>query len=62
MQKSCESGSATHIGPESCGAARKRGVEALWFHEIAPAAPNIVGYAVAYFAEVGGADNTRTGK
>src|SRR6266478_202399 len=23
MQKSCESGLATHIGPESCGAARK---------------------------------------
>src|SRR6266403_6114766 len=29
MQKSYESGSATHIGPESCGAARKGGVEAL---------------------------------
>jgi hypothetical protein len=29
MQKSYESGSATHIGPESCGAARKSGVEAL---------------------------------
>jgi len=29
MKKSYESGSATHIGPESCGAARKGGVEAL---------------------------------
>ena len=29
MQKSYESGLATHIGPESCGAARKGGVEAL---------------------------------
>src|SRR6266851_7761377 len=29
MQKSYESGTATHIGPESCGAARKGGVEAL---------------------------------
>ena len=29
MQKSHESGLATHIGPESCGAARKGGVEAL---------------------------------
>jgi hypothetical protein len=29
MQKSYESGSATHIGPKSCGAARKGGVEAL---------------------------------
>src|SRR5467141_3092198 len=29
MKKSHESGSATHIGPESCGAARKGGVEAL---------------------------------
>jgi hypothetical protein len=29
MQKSYESGVATHIGPESCGAARKSGVEAL---------------------------------
>src|SRR5580704_18863828 len=29
MQKSYESGSATHIGPESRGAARKSGVEAL---------------------------------
>src|SRR6266851_8754269 len=29
MQKSYESGSATHIGPESCGAARKGSVEAL---------------------------------
>src|ERR1700688_2540075 len=29
MQKSYESGAATHIGPESCGAARKGGVEAL---------------------------------
>src|SRR6476660_8864865 len=29
MQKSYESGVATHIGPESCGAARKGGVEAL---------------------------------
>ncbi|MDQ1406040.1 MAG: hypothetical protein QOG55_1669, partial [Acidobacteriaceae bacterium] len=29
MQKSYESGSTTHIGPESCGAARKGGVEAL---------------------------------
>jgi len=28
MQKSYESGVATHIGPESCGAARKGGVEA----------------------------------
>ncbi len=27
MQKSYESGVATHIGPESCGAARKSGVE-----------------------------------
>src|SRR5487761_553109 len=29
MQKSYESGLATHIGPESCGAARKGGDEAL---------------------------------
>jgi hypothetical protein len=29
MQKSYESGAATHIGPESCGVARKGGVEAL---------------------------------
>ena len=29
MKKSHESGLATHIGPESCGAARKGGVEAL---------------------------------
>ena len=29
MKKSYESGSATHIGPESCGAAHKGGVEAL---------------------------------
>ena len=29
MQKSYGSGLATHIGPESCGAARKGGVEAL---------------------------------
>jgi hypothetical protein len=29
MKKSYESGSATHIGPESCGAARKGSVEAL---------------------------------
>ena len=29
MQKSYESGIATHIGPESCGVARKGGVEAL---------------------------------
>ena len=29
MQKSYESGSATHIGPESCGAACKGSVEAL---------------------------------
>ncbi len=29
MKKSHESGIATHIGPESCGAARKGGVEAL---------------------------------
>src|SRR5713226_3115528 len=29
MQKSYESGAATHIGPESCGAIRKNGVEAL---------------------------------
>lgn len=29
MQKSYECGIATHIGPESCGAARKGGVEAL---------------------------------
>jgi RNA-directed DNA polymerase len=29
MQKSYESGTATHIGPESCGAARKSSVEAL---------------------------------
>ena len=29
MQESYESGSATHIGPESCGAAREGGVEAL---------------------------------
>jgi hypothetical protein len=29
MQKSYECGTATHIGPESCGAARKGGVEAL---------------------------------
>ncbi len=29
MKKSYESGTATHIGPESCGAASKSGVEAL---------------------------------
>jgi len=29
MQKSYESGSATHIGPESCGVTRKGDVEAL---------------------------------
>jgi hypothetical protein len=29
MQKSYEGDVATHIGPESCGAARKSGVEAL---------------------------------
>src|SRR5260370_41922575 len=29
MQKSYECGTATHTGPESCGAARKGGVEAL---------------------------------
>src|SRR6266851_6450537 len=29
MQESYECGTATHIGPESCGAARKGGVEAL---------------------------------
>ncbi|SRR5579875_4055118 len=29
MQKSYESGVATHIGPESCGAAREGGAEAL---------------------------------
>ena len=29
MKKSHDSGLATHIGPESCGAARKGGVEAL---------------------------------
>jgi hypothetical protein len=29
MQKSYESGLATHIGPESCGAARKGSVEAF---------------------------------
>src|SRR4030088_2198570 len=29
MKKSYESGVATHIGPESCGAAREGGVEAL---------------------------------
>src|SRR5438034_11721496 len=29
MEKSHESGIATHIGPESCGAARKSSVEAL---------------------------------
>jgi hypothetical protein len=29
MKKSYESGIATHIGPESCGAAREGGVEAL---------------------------------
>jgi hypothetical protein len=29
MQKSYKCGTATHIGPESCGAARKGGVEAL---------------------------------
>ena len=29
MKESHESGLATHIGPESCGAARKGGVEAL---------------------------------
>src|SRR5712691_821394 len=29
MKKSCESGLATHIGPESCGAAREGGAEAL---------------------------------
>jgi len=29
MQKSYESGVATHIGPESCGTARKSSVEAL---------------------------------
>jgi hypothetical protein len=29
MKKSHESGLATHVGPESCGAARESGVEAL---------------------------------
>jgi hypothetical protein len=29
MKKSYQSGLATHIGPESCGAARKGGVETL---------------------------------
>jgi hypothetical protein len=29
MEKSHESGVATHIGPESCGAAREGGVEAV---------------------------------
>src|SRR5216684_1396945 len=29
MKESYESGSATHIGPKSCGAAREGGVEAL---------------------------------
>jgi hypothetical protein len=29
MQKSYECELATHIGPESCGAARKGGIEAL---------------------------------
>jgi hypothetical protein len=29
MKESYESGLATHIGPESCGAAREGGVEAL---------------------------------
>jgi len=29
MEKSHETGIATHIGPESCGAAREGGVEAL---------------------------------
>src|SRR5229473_5070782 len=29
MKKSYESGSATHIGPESCGAIRESSVEAL---------------------------------
>src|SRR5215469_18363524 len=29
MKESYESGLATHIGPESCGAARESGVEAL---------------------------------
>jgi hypothetical protein len=29
MKKSCECEVATHIGPESCGAAREGGVEAL---------------------------------
>src|SRR5713101_4708679 len=29
MQKSYESGAATHIGPESCGVIRENGVEAL---------------------------------
>jgi RNA-directed DNA polymerase len=29
MEKSYESGVATHIGPESCGVTRKGGVEAL---------------------------------
>jgi hypothetical protein len=29
MEKSYESRLATHIGPESCGAAREGGVEAL---------------------------------
>jgi hypothetical protein len=29
MKKSYESGVATHIGPETCGAAREGGVEAL---------------------------------
>src|SRR5712671_5225450 len=29
MKESYESGSATHIGPESCGAAREGGVEAF---------------------------------
>jgi hypothetical protein len=30
MQKSYECEVATHIGPESCGAAREGGVEAPW--------------------------------
>ena len=30
MKESYESGSATYIGPESCGAAREGGVEAPW--------------------------------
>jgi hypothetical protein len=34
----------------------------LWFHEIAPAAAKITGYAVAYSTEVGGAVHTRTGR